>query len=154
MQANPNSSGFRVTVRDCPHSPVHDYSDRAVCRAQRYAERKQTGRFKRVVSSGEVAHLFAHKVQSHARNAKSSVFFNHDTIYSYGEHFPIARHVTNKSGKAAVLFTTGHYSVTTSGHCSMVRSAISHLTVFDATGHFACYRQTLVNFLTGRSRLV
>jgi hypothetical protein len=124
------SHSTRVLVRDCPHTPAHEYKDRATCRAQRYAERKQTGRFKAVVDSSEVAHLWAHKVQSHARNARKTVFFSHDTIYSYGEHFPIARHVTNKAGEQAVLFTTAHYSVTTSQHCGMVRSAISHLTVF------------------------
>lgn len=137
MQANPNFSSFRVTVRDCPHSPVHDYSDRAACRAQRYAERPKTGRVKHVVSSDEVAHLWAHKAQDSARNATGSVFFRGDTIYSYGEHFPIARHITSKSGKSAVLFTTKTYSVTTSGHCSMVRSAISHLTRFDVPNVFA-----------------
>ena len=79
---------------------------------------------KTVVSSSEVAHLWAHKTQAYARNSgRGSVFFEGDTIYSYGHHFPIARHVTIK-GQPAVLFTTRHYSVTTSGHCSMVRSAI------------------------------
>src|SRR4029077_6698764 len=43
---------------------------------------------------------------------------------------PLPRHLPTRAGKPAVLFTTAHYSVTTSGHCSMVRSAISHLTVF------------------------
>lgn len=128
MSGFQHSTAHRVTVRDCPHSPVHDYSDRAECRAQRYQERK-SGRVKRVVDSSEVAHLWAHKAQDSARNAKNSVFFLGDTIFSYGEHFPIARHVTNKTG-SAVLFTTAHYSVTTAGHCSMVRSAVSHLTVF------------------------
>lgn len=124
-------SHFRVTVRDCPHTPQHEYSERHICRAACYAERKQTGRVKHVVSSSEVAHLWAHKAQDSARNSNHSVYFQGDTIFSYGDHFPIARHVTNKAGKSAVLFTTAHYSVTTSGHCSMVRSAVSHLTVFD-----------------------
>jgi hypothetical protein len=90
-----------------------------------------------VVDSSEVAHLWAHKVQSEAHNANRSVFFRDSTIFSYGEHFPIARHVTNKSDKAAVLFTTKTYSVTTTGHCSMVRGAVSHLTVFDVPNVFA-----------------
>jgi hypothetical protein len=138
MEANADSTSFRVTVSDCPHTPQHDYSERAECRAQRYAERPKTGRVKHVVPTGEVAHLWAHKVQDSARNSQGNVFFEQDTIYSYGHHFPIARHVTSKSGKQAALFTTRTYSPTTSGHCSMVRSAISHLTVFhvsDASGN-------------------
>jgi hypothetical protein len=90
-----------------------------------------------VVDSSEVAHLWAHKAQDSARNAKGAVFFRCDVIYSYGEHFPIARHVTNTSGASAVLFTTAHYSVTTAGHCSMVRSAVSHLDVFEVSNVFA-----------------
>src|ERR1700732_1780173 len=90
-----------------------------------------------VVDSSEVAHLWAHKAQDSARNAKNSVFFRCGVIYSYGEHFPIARHVTNTSGASAVLFTTAHHSVTTTGHCSMVRSAVSHLDVFEVSNVFA-----------------
>lgn len=45
-----------------------------------------------------------------------SFFFRGDTIYSYGQHFPIARHVTGTRGRAAVLFTTRDYSKTTSKH--------------------------------------
>jgi hypothetical protein len=84
------------------------------------SERK---RVKHVVSSGEVPHLWYHKTQDSARTSNGNLYFEGDTIYSYGSHFPIARHVS--SGKQdAVLFTTRTYSVTTSGHCSAVRSAI------------------------------
>jgi len=80
-------------------------------------------RVKHVVSSGEVPHLWYHKTQDSARTSNGNLYFEGDTIYSYGSHFPIARHVSN--GKQdAVLFTTRTYSVTTSGHCSAVRSAI------------------------------
>lgn len=79
---------------------------------------------KKVVSSDQVCHLWAHQTQSDARNANGSLSFNGKTIYSYGSHFPIARHVENKKGESAILFTTRDYSVTTSGHKSAVRSAI------------------------------
>lgn len=47
------------------------------------------------------------------------------TIYSYGHHFPIARHVTNASGKKpAVLFTTHKNSVTTNGQICTTRDAL------------------------------
>ena len=94
-----------------------------------------------------VAHLWAHKSQDSARNPCHNFYFNGDTIYSYGSHFPIARHVTRK-GKSAVLFTTRSYSSTTAGHKCTVESACRHLTVFhvaDVTGsdcrkQFAQYR--------------
>ena len=94
-----------------------------------------------------VAHLWAHKSQDSARNPCRNFYFYGDTIYSYGSHFPIARHVTRK-GKSAVLFTTRSYSSTTAGHKCTVESACRHLTVFhvaDVTGsdcrkQFAQYR--------------
>jgi len=94
-----------------------------------------------------VAHLWAHKSQDYARNPGHNFYFNADTIYSYGSHFPIARHVTRK-GQSAVLFTTRSYSATTAGHKCVVASACRHLTAFhvaDVTGsdtrkQFAEYR--------------
>jgi len=76
-----------------------------------------------------VAHLWAHKSQDHAKAPGGNFYFHGDTIYSYGSHFPIARHVTRK-GKSAVLLTTRTYSHTTSGHTWMVEGACRHLTVF------------------------
>jgi hypothetical protein len=81
-------------------------------------------RKKHVFDTGEIPHLWAHRTQDEARNRQGNLYFNGDTIYSYGSHFPIARHVTNDAGEGAVLFTTATYSVTTSSHCSAVRSAI------------------------------
>jgi len=75
-----------------------------------------------------VAHLWAHQSQDSARNG-GNLYFDGDTIYSYGPHFPIARHVTTKRGKA-VLFTTRDYSATTAGHKCIVQRACRHLTVF------------------------
>jgi len=94
-----------------------------------------------------VAHLWAHKSQEYARNPGHNFYFHGDTIYSYGSHFPVARHVARK-GRSAVLFTTRSYSATTAGHKCMVEGACRHLTVFhvaDVTGsdcrkQFAEYR--------------
>jgi hypothetical protein len=92
------------------------------------AQAKTRKRAKHVFDTGEIPHLWAHKVQESARNAQGNLYFNGDNIFSYGSHFPIARHVvdnpTKKHPKPAVLFTTRSYSVTTSGHISAVRSAI------------------------------
>lgn len=81
-------------------------------------------RQKHVFKTGEVSHLWAHRTQEDARNGQDNLYFTGDTIYSYGGHFPIARHAVNGAGERAILFTTATYSVTTSGHCSAVRSAI------------------------------
>jgi hypothetical protein len=81
-------------------------------------------RKKHVFDTGEIPHLWAHRTQEEARNRQGNLYFTGDTIYSYGSHFPIASHVVSDAGERAVLFTTASYSVTTSGHCSAVRSAI------------------------------
>jgi hypothetical protein len=81
-------------------------------------------RLKKVVPSETVAHLWAHRAQSEARNAQGNVYFEGDTIWSYGSHFPIARHVENKRGEHAILFTTRTHSITTAKHLSIVRRAI------------------------------
>ena len=94
-----------------------------------------------------VAHLWANQTQDSARNPCHNFYFHGDTIYSYGSHFPIARHVTRK-GNSAVLFTTRSYSSTTAGHKCTVESACRHLTVFhvadvngtDCRKQFAQYR--------------
>lgn len=80
-------------------------------------------RQKHVYDTGEVPHLWFHKTQDSARNAQRNLYFDGDTIYSYGSHFPIARHISH-GRKSAVLFTTRSYSPTTAGHISAVRSAI------------------------------
>jgi len=92
------------------------------------AQAKTRKRAKYVFNTGEIPHLWAHKVQASARNAQGNIYFENDTIFSYGTHFPIARHVVDnlakKNPKPAILFTTRSWSVTTSGHVSAVRSAI------------------------------
>ena len=80
-------------------------------------------------------------------------------MYSYGSHFPIARHVETKRGRA-VLFTTRDYSVTTSGHKWTVLRACQHLTVFhvqhptdsDRKAQFAEYRERYLELARKYSR--
>jgi hypothetical protein len=88
------------------------------------AEATKSKRGKTEFSNGEIPHLWMHKIQSSARNQQGTLFFEGLAIYSYGTHFPIAMHVTNAKGKAAVLYNSGSHSVTTSQHQHMVRSAI------------------------------
>jgi hypothetical protein len=71
----------------------------------------------------QVAHLWANKSRERAKG--SSFYFEGDTIYSYGAHFPIARHL-----RGVVLFTSKGYSSSTARHKSYVRNAINHLESF------------------------
>lgn len=85
-------------------------------------------RVKQVFETERVPHLWAHRTQESAKNAGGNLYFVGDTIYSYGSHFAIARHVvdnaTKRKPKSAILFTTREYSVTTAKHLQMVRHAI------------------------------
>lgn len=74
----------------------------------------------------QVAHLWANQLQDNAKNSGHNFYFSGDTIYSYGSHFPIAKHVENEAGVKAVLFTERSYSNTTAKHISVVQSAASH----------------------------
>lgn len=80
-----------------------------------------------VLSPDMVAHKFAHQLQSQARNSGNTFFFDCESIFSYGRHFCIAKHVKNEQGVEALLFTTRGYSNTTAKHKSIVRNATNHL---------------------------
>ncbi len=77
------------------------------------------------VSNHEVARLWAAQFQSHAGNSAGSIWFEDDTIYSYGRHFPIARLT-----KGAVLFNCRTYSITTTSHQSEVYRALGFCLMF------------------------
>lgn len=98
-------------------------------------------RTRNVFPTDEIPHLWAHKVQGSGRNQSGNLFFENEIIFSYGHHFPIAKHVTSASGKqTAILFTTSSYSVTTSKHISNVRLSIPHGTkVFHVSNVLASY---------------
>jgi hypothetical protein len=92
-----------------------------------------------------VAHLWANKAQDSARESGGRFYFVGDTIYSYGSHFPIARHVTRKD-RTAVLFTTRSYSATTAGHKCMVEGACRHLTVFHVADLYGDHRKQVADY--------
>lgn len=77
----------------------------------------------------EIAHLWSNQIQDDARNSSGTFYFRNETIYSYGSHFPIAKHVTNSKGEKAVLFVNWSYSVSTSKHIQSVRHAANHLNI-------------------------
>ena len=51
-----------------------------------------------VFNNSMVAHVWAQQTQAHGRNAGNTFYFEGPTIYSYGEHFPIATFVTTPKG--------------------------------------------------------
>lgn len=75
------------------------------------------------------------KFAEHKTKGKgSNMFIDDDTIYSYGYHFPIARHTgiyfrdhihTDMNDLEIVLFNSRRYSNSTSKHQAKVRSALS-----------------------------
>lgn len=84
-------------------------------------------RTRHVFGTDQIAHLWAHQTQSSARNAQGNFYFEGDTIYSYGSHFPIARILTKGKGKKlqrAVVMTTRTRSNTTAKHIHLVRGSI------------------------------
>jgi len=82
-------------------------------------------RKKEVFPTDEIPHLWMHswRSQGNARNSCGNLYFQQASIFSYGSHFEIARHVETKRGDA-ILFNTASYSVTTARQQSAVRRAI------------------------------
>ena len=82
-------------------------------------------------SHSTVAHNFAH-LTGKSKNGGSMFYDLHSddcaTIYSYGHHFGIAYILPDRYGvnPKKALFTEREYSVSTSQHKTIVRSAISH----------------------------
>lgn len=70
----------------------------------------------------QVAHNWAHRTGRAHRGF--NMYHDDETVWSYGSHFPIARHVTDRNGKACVLLTTRNYSISTTSHKSKVLRAI------------------------------
>lgn len=82
-------------------------------------------RQKRVFASrNEVARLWVNQSQESARYKGGNFYFNGETIFSYGSHFPIARITHNNAGERAILFTDRRYSNTTSRHIRDVWRAV------------------------------
>jgi len=83
---------------------------------------------KKVVSTEQVAHLWANQLQTEATNQGRNLYFKDETIYSYGTHFPIAKHTGLND---TILFTTRNYSNTTAKQKHLVSLASRHLNIID-----------------------
>ncbi len=80
---------------------------------------------KTVFDNSMTAHVWAQNSQYEGRSHNGNFYFEDRVIYSYGRHFPIARHTFTKQGKPCVLFTTDHYSSSTSQHMNCVSGALN-----------------------------
>lgn len=90
--------------------------------------------------NSDTVHRWANQIGDYSETKGGRLFFRGDTIYSHGEHFPIARYVKlpdasggldNPGFRYCILFTTRTYSVTTARHISEVSQAIpGDVTVF------------------------
>jgi hypothetical protein len=100
----------------------------------------KTKRQRQVFPTDEIPHLWMHKTQDAARNPQGNLFFHDETIFSYREGAPLARHVTNKRKQSAVLVNTARWSVTTSAQQSSVRQAIpENVLRFEVPSLGSCY---------------
>ena len=76
-----------------------------------------------MATHNEVAHNWAHRT---GRKAKGfNMYYEGDTIFSYGRHFPIARHIELETGHF-ILFTKDRHSVSTAKHITYTRRAIGY----------------------------
>lgn len=73
----------------------------------------------------EVAHVWAQQTQNFGRTSTHNVYFRGRTIYSYGEHFPLASFLDTPKGRV-ILINSRTYSTSTSRHQSSARSAVWH----------------------------
>jgi hypothetical protein len=79
------------------------------------------------VNHDQVCHVWANQSKPNAKGF--AIFFDGPTVYSYGHHFPIATHVKNSRGQAAVIFTRDSYGVTTAKHITQVHRALHGLNI-------------------------
>ena len=66
-----------------------------------------------------IAELWATQAQDYARNKRYSFYFTGKTIYSYGEHFPIAI-LGEKYGRKFIIYNSRTYGITTTRHQNTV----------------------------------
>lgn len=91
------------------------------------ATSRETGkRVKSILTTDQVIHVWAQRTQSYGQNAKRSVFFEGDKLFSYGYHWLMAQFVTNARGELAALINSERYTqgTTTNNHTNSARHAV------------------------------
>jgi hypothetical protein len=81
-------------------------------------------------NTDEVIHVFAQQTQSEGRNQSRNIFFEGETIYSYGYHYLLGEFINNRK---AIIINDEGYSVTTSKHIGKLGYATNHYKQFNIT---------------------
>jgi hypothetical protein len=81
-------------------------------------------RLKKVFPTQEVIHKWANETQAEGRNAQGNVFFDGKSLYSYGSHYEMGRHVSGRKGEKVVFLNDEPSSVTTEKHKSWAGSSV------------------------------
>lgn len=110
-------------------------------------------------NNSELTHVWANQTQTHGTG--SNMFFEHQTIYSYGYHFKLAQFVNNKEGQRCVLINLKRYSNTTAKHQSLVWRAIPQNVAFlkvvsffnDIDAASAAHKENLNHYMNEAERL-
>jgi hypothetical protein len=82
---------------------------------------------KKYFTDAQLTHIWAHQIRPEAYKAGANhwqIYFQGKTIYSYGQHFPMASLFGKKNEYVAI--TTRTYSRTTADHLRLVKNAVSH----------------------------
>ena len=79
-------------------------------------------------NNSELTHIWANQSQTHGKG--SNMFFENETIYSYGYHFKIAQYVTNKEGIKCIFLNQRSYSNSTNKQQSLVFRSIPENVTF------------------------
>lgn len=79
-------------------------------------------------SHANLAHTWASGEYTYGRSGDRRMHFEGATLYSYGNHFPMAVLFTGKDGAGYALQNDSNYSPSTGKHMSLMRSAVRHKT--------------------------
>lgn len=103
--------------------------------------RETGGRVKSIFTTDQVIHVWAQRTQSYGQNAKRSVYFERDVLFSYGSHWIMAQFAENDRGEVAAIINATRYEggTTTNNHTHSARHAVREgvpkFYVPDAGGH-------------------
>jgi hypothetical protein len=110
-------------------------------------------------NNSELSHIWANQTQSHGKG--SNMFFENETIYSYGYHFKIAQYVTNKEGQKCIFLNKRSYSNSTNKQQSLVFSSIPENVTFyrvvsffnDITTSSTAHKENLTHYINEAEKL-
>lgn len=78
---------------------------------------------KKFQSNSELCKVFAQQTQTHGQG--NNMFFEYQTIYSYGHHYEIAQIVEAQNGEKIAFINSNTYSNTTCKHTNHVLRALN-----------------------------